>query len=275
MTDSTFDDDVGNGGGIDVGSSGSELFGGIAEDAHEEPAVDDGKPDHDRTVGDVEDRTAASIFGELKADVGNDADDVLGDESPDDIIASADEPTTDSVWPDDDLVADEEELETLLLTGRTKGQEFLWVAPEDANDGERSSETETETGEKTDPETDGAASAPPTAAAESAEMDENGSTAAPTGVGPGETDETRVALEAESSDDPDEASATNPTPLESTSTLDGDESSASTVGESGATTATEATSTEETDSGDEDESEGESDDATGLVGSLLSTLNPF
>lgn len=179
MTDSTIDEEPGEGTGIDVGSSGDELFGGIVEDTYR-PAERGDDADSSSAIGDetppagtaadrneegVEDRTAASIFGELKDDVGDDTDSVLGDESPDEIIATADEPDPEPAV-DDDLVADEAELEDLLLTGRTKDQEFLWVDPDgtdgtDADEVAESDPTEPDAAPTATPEADDATDAPP------------------------------------------------------------------------------------------------------------------
>ncbi|APW98222.1 hypothetical protein CHINAEXTREME_10660 [Halobiforma lacisalsi AJ5] len=163
MTDGTIEDDAGKpggvgGGGIEFASSADELFGGIADESLGDPSIDDRSGDGTDEGGDdddadaeadagdgIEDRTAASVFGELKDTVGNDADTdgLLDGETPDDIIASADEPEPEpgsETEADEDILADEGELEDLLLTGRTEGQEFLWVDPpgegDDETDGE-------------------------------------------------------------------------------------------------------------------------------------------
>ncbi|ELY98721.1 hypothetical protein C482_11605 [Natrialba chahannaoensis JCM 10990] len=175
MTDSTIDDNAGDG-GVDVGGHGADLFGEMTDDVFDEPTVDgegagtgandindandanesDGTDETEKTGGPddtgsdttspsgdgVADQTAASVFGQLKGDDEAAVDDVLDDDSPDDIIASADEEPDEH--PDDleDLLADEGELEKLLLTGRTKEQEFLWVETgESVEDDERTVES--------------------------------------------------------------------------------------------------------------------------------------
>ncbi|RQG91478.1 hypothetical protein EA462_05815 [Natrarchaeobius halalkaliphilus] len=139
MTDSTIDDKPGDG-GFDVGSSADELFGEIEEepleadvdrsdeDGDETGTEHEGEPADEDDTG-VEDQTAAAVFGQLKNEVVADgADGVLEDETPEEIIAGADEPDPEPAEPiDDDLLADEDELADLLLTERTKGEEFLWV----------------------------------------------------------------------------------------------------------------------------------------------------
>ncbi|WP_254764457.1 hypothetical protein [Natrinema marinum] len=137
MTDSTTDTSSGDS-AFDIGSSVDELFGDLETDdwGADRPTTDDeaaGREEPD----DVEDRTAADVFEQLRADAEDEggADDVLEDESPEDIIASADEPDPEPDAPvDDELLADEDELADLLLTGRTKDQEFLWVETEDSSE---------------------------------------------------------------------------------------------------------------------------------------------
>ncbi|ELY74028.1 hypothetical protein C487_16454 [Natrinema pallidum DSM 3751] len=111
-----------------MGASTDELFGDLEETdtgaGQRTERVDEDEPDG------VEDRTAAEVFDQLRAEAADegDTDDVLADETPDDIIASAAEPEPDPAIPvDDELRADEDELTDLLLTGRTKDGEFLWV----------------------------------------------------------------------------------------------------------------------------------------------------
>ena len=142
MTDSTIDENSGDG-GFDVGASADDLFGAIADELNE-GAVDrdstdataDAEANAKSGAGGVEDQTASNVFGKLKAEAevvspADGTDDVLEGESPEDIIASADEPDPEpESTVDDDLLVDEEELEDLLLTGRTKDQEFLWIDPD-------------------------------------------------------------------------------------------------------------------------------------------------
>jgi len=90
---------------------------------------------------DVQDQTAASVFGQLKATVdANETDDILEEDTPEDIIASADEPDPAPEPIDDELTPDDDELTDLLLTGRTKHKEFLWI---DTDDDPDSSTTDT------------------------------------------------------------------------------------------------------------------------------------
>ncbi|WP_207891190.1 hypothetical protein [Natrarchaeobius oligotrophus] len=138
MTDSTIDEKPGDG-GFDVGSSADELFGEITEEPLEADVDREDPTESDDTAetGDdgIEDRTAASVFGQLKDEVGDSGtDELLEDETPDEIIASADEPDPEPEDPiDDDLLADDDELADLLLTGRTKGEEFLWIDADDSS----------------------------------------------------------------------------------------------------------------------------------------------
>lgn len=159
MTDSTINTNSGDG-GLEVGASTDELFGEIDDESLEGDAAAVGAGDeetaestdstaavrdptgHDTTRSGgstasdgVEDQTAAAVFGQLQRSVSgsdtDDVDDVLADETPADIIASADEPEPEPA--DDDLLVDEAALEELLLTDRTKDQEFLWVETDAAD----------------------------------------------------------------------------------------------------------------------------------------------
>lgn len=126
MTDSTIDGNSGND-SFELGPDVDELFGGI-ESLPETESVDrneSANPDDDA----VEDVTAADVFDQLRTEVETteaDSASLLEDDTPDDIIERADEPVEveESI---DDLLADEAELESLLLTGRTEGEEFHWV----------------------------------------------------------------------------------------------------------------------------------------------------
>ena len=129
MTDSTIDTQAGDG-GFDVGSS-IDLFAEIESDMEfggDTFETDDGD---DPTVGD--EQTAADVFDQLRMDVGGGTDDIHADESPADIIASADEPDpVPDETVDEGLLADDDELAALLLTGRSTDDdgEFLWIDPE-------------------------------------------------------------------------------------------------------------------------------------------------
>ncbi|MGQ3413454.1 hypothetical protein ACT4ML_14460 [Natrinema sp. LN54] len=153
MTESTTDNP--GDGALEVGSSVDDLFGdvetgGDSGDERRDETADGDRAD-DGSDG-IEDRTAADIFDQLRADAADEggADDVLADESPDDIIASADEPDPEPATPvDDELLADDDELTDLLLTGRTKDREFLWIDPnasDDSRDGETSDSAAPEEG---------------------------------------------------------------------------------------------------------------------------------
>lgn len=123
MTDGTTDEPAGDG-MLDIAPDADELFGDIAD----EPRVDVDRPStEDSEPSDViEDRTASDVFAQFRveADGEFDADDVLEDESPEDIIAAADDERVEERAGD---LVDEDGLEDLLLTGRTEGEEFLWI----------------------------------------------------------------------------------------------------------------------------------------------------
>ncbi|SDK69090.1 hypothetical protein [Natronorubrum texcoconense] len=158
MVDSTTNTNSGDD-AFDVGASADELFGEFADESLE-GAGDESTAEsttgggNDTGADGVEDQTAADVFGQLRANAENDADEVLADESPEDIIASADEPDPEPEI-DDDLRVDDDELAELLLTGRTKEKEFLWVesgaSSETDADGEGES-TENESNAVAEPE---------------------------------------------------------------------------------------------------------------------------
>ena len=143
MTDGTLDEEPEEESGIS--RSAEELFGGIEDEARS-PEDSDSERDGQQGSSDgdsVEDRTANDVFAQFrerdveKGDVGE----ILGGESPEDLIAAADEDEPRR----DDLVEDAEALDELLLTGRVAGEEFLWID----TDGEESGPAA-----DTDPETD-------------------------------------------------------------------------------------------------------------------------
>ncbi|WP_276253422.1 hypothetical protein [Halomontanus rarus] len=164
MTDSTIDNKSGDG-SFDLGPSVDELFGDIEDESSSERVrneEDDGATTEDTADDGIEDQTAADVFNQLRdeaTDTGEaDIDsDILEDESPTDIIASADEPTDDAPTVDDDLLVDEHALENLLLTGRTKEDEFLWV--DDGSSAETGGEKDGTAGDEQHPVFDGANSA--------------------------------------------------------------------------------------------------------------------
>lgn len=124
---------------FDVGPSIDELFDAVREEPLEPESVDrtdDGRDEE------FEDRTASEVFDQFRreADGQHDADGVLGDVSPDDIITGAAE---DEPVPADNDLLDEDALDNLLLTGRREEDEFLWV---DTDDDDKSDGAE----EKTD-----------------------------------------------------------------------------------------------------------------------------
>ncbi|MCU4751980.1 hypothetical protein OB919_08290 [Halobacteria archaeon AArc-curdl1] len=145
MTDSSIEKNSGEG-SFDTGPSMEELFGDIEEESLEGEKIDrqEDDPGDDE---EIEDLTAADVFNQLRDEVSaNDgADTVLEEASPEDIIASADEPVTEEEQIDGDLV-DEGALDNLLLTGRTKGEEFLWVDSGDSTETDSSESTDTSAG---------------------------------------------------------------------------------------------------------------------------------
>lgn len=130
MTDSTIDGKP-NERALDHAPDLDEWFGDL-----ERPADDGDARDHGESGGhwgeQVEDTTASDVFERIRAespDAGAGAGEILADETPEDIIASADDPD-DRDAIDDDLF-DEGALDELLLTGRTEAQGFLWIETDD------------------------------------------------------------------------------------------------------------------------------------------------
>lgn len=120
----------GDGTGID--RSAEELFGAIAEEtppAKPTPTHGPGSlpPGSSGSKPQIEDRTAREVFADLQRTVEtpSGADEILADDTPEDIIRLADEPAEDRSV-DDDLF-DQEAFENLILPGRRKEGEFLWV----------------------------------------------------------------------------------------------------------------------------------------------------
>ncbi|MFC6765521.1 hypothetical protein [Natrinema soli] len=200
MTDSTTDTQSADA-GFDVGSSVDDLFGEIESDG--DPGGDQRAETDDGDGSDaVEDRTAADVFDQLRTDAGDEsgADDILADESPDDIIASADEPGPEpDATVDDDLLADDDELADLLLTGRTKEQEFLWIETDGSDETGEPSEPDESSEADVETETD---SEPPTG-----DADPSGGVDEP--AAPDELVERLFGDSPESDFDPDEATATD------------------------------------------------------------------
>ncbi len=161
MTDSTINTNSSDG-SLDVGGTADDLFGEIDEGVPEGEPVDGELTGDEESADDepapsdggIEDQTAATVFGNLQqsGSTTDDIDDVLDDESPEDIIASADDPEPEPA--DDDLLVDEGALEELLLTDRTKDQEFLWI------DADESETTETAPDAEASPESEATETAP-------------------------------------------------------------------------------------------------------------------
>ncbi|ELY42478.1 hypothetical protein [Natronorubrum sulfidifaciens] len=136
MTDSTINTNSSDG-TLDVGAATDDLFEDLEEGIPEGEPVDGDATDESESTADerkpseggVEDQTAATVFGNLQNSdaASDDIDGVLEGESPEDIIASADEPEPAA----DDSLVDEDALEEMLLTDRTKEREFLWIDADD------------------------------------------------------------------------------------------------------------------------------------------------
>jgi hypothetical protein len=156
--------------------------GGREDEPTDERATTEGAGDRD----DIEDTTAGELFQQLSAEVaeeeGDTADEAepfeeLSDESPEEIIASADEEVEHVDEVDDAIAADDELFDTLLLPEREEEDGFLWVQTEDD---ERPSEDDAGAADDTAPSASDASTASPetTAAADrgssESDLDEDG-----------------------------------------------------------------------------------------------------
>lgn len=94
----------------------------------------------DEEADEADDLTAGDLFDRLRSaetTTSADSDSVyreLVDEDPEDLVAAADEPTEEPTPEDDDILADDDALDSLLLPDRTEADGFLWVdAPSDGD----------------------------------------------------------------------------------------------------------------------------------------------
>jgi len=136
----------------------------------------------DEEDAETDDLTAGDVFERLKNEedaTSADSDEVyreLVDESPEDLVAAADEPAAEPTPEDDDLLADEAALESLLLPDRTEEDGFLWIDPDSAVEPEAA----TDEGEEASPSVvddwmiDFATEADDDAGSTAAEVDEAG-----------------------------------------------------------------------------------------------------
>ncbi|WP_165161681.1 hypothetical protein [Natronolimnobius sp. AArcel1] len=275
MTDSTIGERSTDG-GVDIGASADDLFGAIADEQHAAAAVGQGQSSPSNgdatsatteSTDGVEDQTAASVFGQLKADAettttDDGSDDVLEGETPEDIIASADEPVDDSDSDiDDALLADEDELEELLLTGRTKDEEFLWVDPDGVADAD--TETDEPAPAQSDDENNTAdtaeATTPEAMTAEILEDEESESATTADSAAESSTESTEGDNETAPISDRDaDAESENPDAIPSLEATRADEPASSDAAEA-------------TDS----ESEDEPDSKPGFIRRVLAALSPF
>lgn len=118
-----------------------DLFATEDTDVSIEESTEDrtSTPD-DGATPDAEDTTADELFSQLRDEHAADepAADAVTEESPEDIMAKADEEAAHVDQVDDAIRADEDALDDLLLTGRREADGFLWVETEDdaaADDG--------------------------------------------------------------------------------------------------------------------------------------------
>jgi hypothetical protein len=92
----------------------------------------------DEEADEADDLTAGDVFDRLRsAETATSADSEsvyseLVDEEPEELVAAADEPTDEPTPEDDDILADDDALDSLLLSDRTEADGFLWVDAESA-----------------------------------------------------------------------------------------------------------------------------------------------
>jgi len=98
----------------------------------------------DEEADEADDLTAGDVFDRLRsAETATSADSEsvyseLVDAEPEELVAAADEPTDEPTPEDDDILADDDALDSLLLSDRTEADGFLWVDAEpdgDTDDG--------------------------------------------------------------------------------------------------------------------------------------------
>ncbi|MBZ6493333.1 hypothetical protein [Natrinema longum] len=214
----------------------------------------------------VEDQTAADVFDQLRAGgTDGDADDVLADETPDDIIASVDEPAPTPATPvDDELLADDDELTEFLLTGRTKDEEFLWVETDEPDEG---SDTGAETDEPDEPDATG--TDPGTDdATESERIDERPGTDDPHGTASEQPPETEPDADGETARNSSPAVSSEEGVTDSTPDIDSDEPVAERETDDTGDDETES----DVDAGDDEQSTTADEEPSGFLGRLWSRL---
>jgi hypothetical protein len=155
----------------------------------ETPTESESGPSGSTATG-PEDTTASAVFQQLREEAGADADtgsadpDAVASESPDEIIAKADESTTHVDAVDESIRADDDALDDLLLTERREADGFLWVA----TDGDESTDAGLAWGDDPDTESDANAESDES----SDEQLEDASVSAANTAGEGGLDETKA-----------------------------------------------------------------------------------
>lgn len=140
MTDRTMDSGPSRFGRDETDLDIDELFAASGDGGSEGETTDDNATT-DRTGGrdEIEDTTAGELFEQLSEEVDDEAAetdpfDEFSDESPEEIIASADGAVEHVDDVDDAIAADDELFDTLLLPEREQADGFLWVQT-DAEEG--------------------------------------------------------------------------------------------------------------------------------------------
>mgnify|MGYP000153303065 CR=1 FL=1 len=140
MTDRTMGSGSSRMGGDEADLDIDDLFASSGDDGSEdEPTDEKATPEGTGGRDEIEDTTADELFQQLSAEVAEEEDDTvdeadpfeeLSDESPEEIIASADEEVEHVDEVDDAIAADDELFDTLLLPEREEEDGFLWVQTE-------------------------------------------------------------------------------------------------------------------------------------------------
>ncbi|PCR90084.1 prolipoprotein diacylglyceryl transferase [Natrinema ejinorense] len=252
---------------LEVDSSIDALFEELEEtdsSGDHRTETTDGDEIGEGDVDGVEDQTAADVFDQLRADgTDGDTDDVLADETPDDIIASVDEPAPEPATPvDDELLADDDELTEFLLTGRREDEEFLWVETDGSDEGSDTAAGADESDAiETDPRTDDTT--------ESERIDERPGTNDPHGTASERTPETEPDADGETAPNSSPAVSSEEGVTDSAPDVDSDEPVAETEPDD---TGDDETESELHDGDDEDDSTTADEESSGFLGRLWSRL---
>ncbi|WP_256300382.1 hypothetical protein [Haloarchaeobius salinus] len=186
MTNRTMDSGSSRMGGDEANLDIDDLFASSSDGGREdEPTDESTTPEGTDGRDEIEDTTAGELFQQLSAEVEAEDDeteadpfDELSDESPEEIIASADEEVEHVDEVDDAIAADDELFDTLLLPEREEEDGFLWVQTEDDDEATTRDDPdvadETTAADEPPAATDDTESASPAAGSTEGDLDEDG-----------------------------------------------------------------------------------------------------